>query len=152
MSDEASFQLDMADFDARIADIGKNKIPAIARFACFEAAAALKKDADEIAPKTPHLHGNLRGDAMRGVKAKGKGITNPEWFPKQTEEENSPHRISVLVTYCAPYAARWHETNDAINWSEAGVGPKYLEAKMAREDLRDKYFKLIADRIKNGAE
>lgn len=154
MSDRGDFQLDMADFDTRIAEIGKNKIPAIARFACVEAAWALKKDADEIAPKTPHLHGNLRGDGRRSVKAKGKGVINPEWFPKVNEEENSPHRISVLVTYCAPYAARWHEITDDINWSEAddGVGPKYLEAKMAREDLRDKYFKLIADRIKNGAE
>jgi hypothetical protein len=152
MSDRGNFSLDMSDFEKRLSFIGKLQIPSIAKKACWEAAAALKKDADEIEPKSPHLHGNLRGDAVRGVKAKGSGQVHTEWFPKNTVEEESIHRISILVSYLAPYAARWHEAMEAINWSETGVGPKYLEAKMARQDLRDKYFGLIANRIKNGAE
>jgi len=151
MSDTGSFTLDMADFMKNLDHIVRSKIPGIARKACWEAAAALKKDADEIEPKTPHLHGSLRGDAIRGAKVRGSSTTHKEWFPKITEGEISPSIISILVTYCAPYAARWHEAvGEAINWSEPGVGPKYLEAKMARDDLRSKYFKLIADRIKAG--
>jgi len=151
MSDTGSFTLDMADFLNNLDSIVRSKIPAIARKACWEAAAALKKDADEIEPKTPHLHGTLRGDSIRGAKAKGNSPTQKEFFPKITEHEFSSSIISILVTYCAPYAARWHEAvGEAINWSEPGVGPKYLEAKMARDDLRSKYFGLIADRIKAG--
>jgi len=155
MSDRANFSLDMADFLKNLSFIGKIKILGLAEKACWEAAAALKKDADGIAPMSPHLHGNLRGNTERSGKSKktkSGGEIHTEWYPKNTLEENSLHKISILVSYLAPYAARWHETTDNINWSEDGVGPKFLEAKMAREDLRDKYFKLIADRIKNGAE
>ena len=122
-------------------------------FAMWEAGAALKKDADEIPPKTPHLHGNLRGDSIRGVKAKGPSKTEKDWWPKIEKEELGMMLVAILVTYCAPYAARWHEEVDKdINWSEDGVGPKWLEAKISRGDLRDKYYALIAKRIQDGLE
>lgn len=124
----------------------------VAEFALWEAAAALKKDADEIPPKTPHLHGNLRGDSIRGVKAKGQGKTEKDWWPKVEKEDLGMMVLAILVTYCAPYAARWHEATEDINWSEDGVGSKWLEAKIAREDLRNKYYALIAQRIKEGLE
>jgi hypothetical protein len=147
MSERTGIKLDMGDFDKRIAKMGAAADKA-ARAGMWEAAAALKLDADNISPKTPHLHGNLKGDAKRGVKAKGSSNIHPDWFPKVEREDLGPSMLSVLVAYCAPYAERWHETTDAINWSEPGVGPKFLEAKMARQDLRDKYYGLIAARIK----
>lgn len=140
-------QLDMGDFDKRISLVGEIGSKAALK-GLWEGAAALKKDADELVPKTPHLWGNLRGNASRGVKAKGSGNTKTEWFPKITEEAIGGGALAILVSYLAPYAARWHETDEAINWSEAGVGPKYLEAKIARSDRRDVYYGLIADRIK----
>ena len=69
MSSAGSFSLDMTDFDKRMLKISANA-DKIIRNAMWEAAAALKKDCDEIFPKTPHLHGNLRGNARRSVKAK----------------------------------------------------------------------------------
>jgi len=159
MSNSGGFTLNLTDHDKRMLKMS-GKVDKITKVAMFEAAAALKKDADEIEPMTPHLHGNLRGNVSRSAKAKAKknakaGTTtkedmqiHPEWAPKITSENLGKQLLSVLVTYCAPYAARWHETTDNINWSETGVGPKFLEAKMARKDLRDRYFDLIADRIK----
>jgi hypothetical protein len=149
MSDPTgSFTLDLGEFLNRLKLADKIALDA-AKKGLWEGAAALKKDADEIVPMTPHLHGNLRGNARRSVKAKGPSKINKEWWPKTQDENLGPAKFSVLVTYCAPYAERWHEAVDeAINWSETGVGPKYLEAKMARKDLRDKYYKIIADRIK----
>jgi len=142
MSNTGSFTLDMNDFMKNLSFIGKVKIIGLAEKGCMEAAWALKKDADEKEPKTPHLHGSLRGDAGSDVNIK----------PKITKMPSSLFEIAILVTYCAPYAARWHEAvGETIKWSEPGVGPKYLEAKMARDDLRSGYFKLIADRIKAGA-
>ena len=143
-----SFTLDMGEFMERLKMADAVALSA-ARKGLWEGAAALKKDADEIVPMTPHLHGNLRGNARRGVKAKGASKVNKDWWPKYENEDLGPSKFSVLVTYCAPYAARWHEAVDeAVNWSETGVGPKFLEAKMARNDLRNKYFQIIADRIK----
>lgn len=152
MSDKSAFVFDASELKKGLAAAGEGGL-ALAEFAMWEAAAALKKDADEIVPKTPHLHGNLRGDAKRSVKAKGSSKINPDWFPKTEKEDLGKSKLSILVTYCAPYAERWHEAvNEDINWSEAddGVGPKYLEAKMARGDLRDKYYGLIAKRIREG--
>jgi len=147
MSNSGSFTLNLTDHDKRMLKMS-GKVDKITKVAMFEAAAALKKDADELPPKTPHLHGNLRGDSRRSAKAKGNAKINPDWYPKIEAENLGSKILSVLVTYCAPYAARWHETTDNINWSEDGVGPKFLEAKMARKDLRDKYYGLIAQRIK----
>lgn len=145
---EGSFTLDVSEFAERLRRADKVALSA-AKKALWEGAAALKKDADEIVPKTPHLHGNLRGNARRGAKAKGSSKVRKEWWPKYENEDLGSDKFSVLVTYAAPYASRWHEaTDENVNWSEPGVGPKYLEAKMARKDLREKYYGLIADRIK----
>lgn len=145
---EGSFTLELGEFAERLRLADKVALAA-AKKALWEAAAALKKDADEIVPKTPHLHGNLRGNASRSAKAKGSSKVRKEWWPKFEHEDLGSDKLSVLVTYAAPYAARWHEaTDEVVNWSETGVGPKYLEAKLARKDLRDKYYGLIANRIK----
>lgn len=149
MSDRSNFSLDLTEFDKRLLQMSA-KADAIVKRALWEGAAALKKDADELSPRTPHLHGNLRGDTVRGVKAKGSSKVDKDIWPKITREDLGKGKLAVLVTYCAPYAARWHETDEAINWSEAGVGPKYLEAKMARQDLRDKYYRIIAEALKEG--
>ena len=150
MSDSSKFVFDLTEVEkrlVRLTDGGKKA----AKKGMWEGAALLKKFADEIAPKTPHLHGNLRGDSVRGVKAKGSSKSRKDWWPKTTEESLGSDRLAILLTYAAPYAARWHEAvGEAINWSEDGVGPKFVEAKMAREDLRNNIYQLVADVIKEG--
>ena len=148
MSNRSGFSIDMTEFDKRLllANVRVNKI---VKFALWEAGAALKKDSNELEPMAPHLHGNLRGNASAGPKAKGKSNVKKEYWPKMQEETLGYMVYAILVTYCAPYAERWHEAvGQNINWSESGVGPKYIEAKIARQDLRDKYYGLIAKRIK----
>lgn len=151
MSNASGMTLNMTEFDKRLL-LANVKVVKIAKVALYEGAAAFKKDCDEIPPKTPHLHGNLRGDSTRGVKAKGPSKTRRDWQPQTIEENLGVYIFAVLIAYCAPYASRWHETTDNINWSEDGVGPKFMEAKMARQDLRDKYYGLIAKRIKQELE
>ena len=90
--------------------------------AVFAAISALKNDADRIPPKTPHLEGHLRGDYKIEVKQSIMGTDSQ-------------------LTFLMPYAARWHETGADINWSESGVGPKYVEKKIDR--FRDKYLRIM---------
>ena len=94
-----------------------------------EAIQELKHDADNVQPKTPHLHGDLRGEyKITAVKTtKGK-------------------RSSITLIFEMPYAERWHEAvGIGIKWSESGVGAKYLESKMSR--FRKKYNAIIGDGI-----
>ena len=83
----------------------------------------LKQDADQIEPKTPHLTGHLRADITYKIN----------------KDEGS-------LTFKQPYAEKWHETEKDINWSETGVGPKYLESKINR--FYSKYIVKAAGIIK----
>jgi len=151
MKDKTDFVINTSEFSISLQDVS-TEILDIAKFALWEATAMLKIFCDEIPPKTPHLYGNLRGDAGRTVSVKNS-VVMPDWFPEITRE-NTDTELSCTLTYRAPYAARWHEAVDPEpNWSEAndGVGAKYVEAKLTRSDLMDKLFELITKRIASGA-
>lgn len=92
-----------------------------------EAIQELKNDADNVRPRTPHLHGDLRGEYTISRVKLTKGRIS-----------------SITLVFEMPYAERWHEAVGlGIVWSEAseGVGPKYLESKMAR--YGKKYIAII---------
>ena len=116
----------------------------------FEAISELKNDADNVTPKTPHLEGNLRGDytfILEGItqskvseKSGGKGKDHHKGGEGPAERFGAKDIIAKIV-FRQPYAAKWHEAvNKKVNWSEGGVGPKYLESKMmmfAKKYIRD---------------
>ncbi|MCK4761978.1 MAG: hypothetical protein KAW12_07250 [Candidatus Aminicenantes bacterium] len=87
-------------------------------------------DADTIEPKTPHLEGNLRGSKKVGLV------------------ENSKKEFSIEFGFDQPYAGALHEREKPTNWSEEGVGPKYLQSKLAR--FMDKYKRIFGLAIKRG--
>jgi hypothetical protein len=118
------------DYDAvmkRLIEETIGKDPVLLMDAMRQAGNQLKIDADDIPPRTPHLTGHLRGSGKVEVKIQNGEITGE-------------------VSYNTAYAERWHETDENINWSEADVGPKYLEKKLV--DFNQKYLGMIADRLK----
>ena len=60
-------------------------------------------------------------------------------------------RLVAKIIFRMPYAAKWHEAvGKKINWSEAGVGPKYLESKLSM--FRRKYWGMVAEAVKAALE
>jgi len=118
---------DSSQFDKAIKKIQYTG-PARTKKVVLRMADQVKIDAEEIAPKTPHDKGELRGEVRIFAK--------------------SP--ILAMIWYLMPYAARWHEavgnidpvTGRKINFQESGVGPKYVESKML--NLGSKYGELGA--------
>jgi hypothetical protein len=135
MKGDALYELDFKDFDEKFMEFAVNKMPFEAEQGLFAAAGELKRDADTVEPKTPHLEGNLRGQY---------NITH----------KIDAGKIFAELTFKMPYAARWHEaeynidpvTGSKVNWSESGVGPKYVEAKLVR--FMRKYIGIATDYIK----
>lgn len=125
--------IDISDFEGKMGKL-KNILPAMSERILMKTAYQVKKDADEIPPKTPHLEGNLRGNVI--IEPIGQ---NGE---------------VVQIHYTMPYGARWHEalfdidpvTGKKITWSETGVGPKFLEKKLV--DYAKKYGQLQAEFFK----
>ena len=151
---DQSFTLDWSDFDRKFLEYATKTAPAAAEKGMFEALSALKNDADNVQPRTPHLHGDLRGDytfILEGITqskiqefgSKHKGSGKPA-------ERFGATSIIVQLILRMPYAAKWHEAvNRKINWSEPGVGPKYLESKMMM--YFKKYIGIVAMRVKEAS-
>lgn len=151
---DGGFEIDFSSFNEKFFKYALETVPAAVEKGMFEALSELKNDADSVQPKTPHLEGNLRGDysfilegitqsTIKEVGSKHKGGSKP------AERFGAKDIIAKLV-FRMPYAAKWHEAvKKKVNWSEAGVGPKFLELKLAM--FKKKYFGLIAQRIKEAA-
>lgn len=145
------FEFDFSEFNARFAKLALEDAPAAAEKGVWEALSELKNDADRVQPKTPHLHGDLRGDYDLVLE----GITQSKAVSKGSggDKAAQPARRSVAAGIVAkiilrmPYAAKWHEAvGKRVNWSEPGAGPKYLEMKMSM--FRKKYFGMIAEAVR----
>jgi len=132
--------LDMSEFLSELDNISANEMPKAGLLGVYRAASELKIDADKLYPKTPHDTGRLRGDTGRDA-----------WI-----EQGTIGDIHAVVVYNAPYAHRWHECGPEgetgepePNWSDkTGIGPKFLEKKMANPELRAKYARIIAETIR----
>ena len=115
-----SFKLDAGDFLKKTGDL-LQKLPPMGDRALLKLGDKVRRDANNIEPRTPHLEGQLRSVVVIEILEQGIAVV---WFQM-------------------PYAAKWHEaTNPEPNWSEAGVGPKYLESKLVR--FKDDYAKFLA--------
>lgn len=135
MNANTTYTLDFKEFDKKFLAFATSSAPQAAERGLFAAIAEVKNDADTISPKTPHLEGALRGTFDLSHKIEGDSI------------------MAELV-FKMPYAARWHEaendidpvTGSKVHWSEEGVGPKYVEAKLIR--FMKKYIGITVDAIK----
>ena len=135
MNGDTGFKLDFKDFDKKFLEFAIKDAPDAAEKGIFAAVSELKNDADTVEPKTPHLEGALRGIFDLTHRSEGDNII-------------------AELTFKMPYASRWHEaendidpvTGSKVHWSEAGVGPKYVEAKLVR--FMKKYIGITVDFIK----
>jgi len=123
--------MDFTDFDTKFIRFATKKFPHLVMDGERHAGQEIKLDADNVPPRTPHLEGMLRGS--------GKVLP-----PKETRKS-----IDITIVYDMPYATKWHEAETtSVNWSESGVGSKYLESKLTR--FRNKYIAIIVKVIKMG--
>ena len=127
---KSGFSTDFSDFDKKTTRLVQKAMPEAVAKGLREAGQEWKLDADNVPPKTPHLEGHLRASGkVSKVNVEGK-------------------KMSVEVSYSTPYATRWHEAEPGtINWSEPGVGPKYLESKAVR--FAKKYINIVALNIRS---
>lgn len=122
-----TYFLDFTEFDKGF-DVFAAKYMDAAEGGMREAIQELKIDSDTIVPRTPHLHGDLRGQYKF------------EFMVKMAQ-------LVGVIIYEMPYAARWHEAvGMAIQWSEKGSGPKYIESKMIL--FKKKYIGIIAGKMR----
>lgn len=158
---DGGFELDFTDFNKKFLEYALKTAPEAAEKGMFEAISELKNDADNVPPRTPHLEGNLRGDytfILEGItqskaveKSGGKGKDHKQSGEKPAERFGAKDIIAKLV-FRMPYAAKWHEVADTewaqggVLWSEPGVGPKYVEAKLSM--FQKKYMQIVASAIK----
>jgi hypothetical protein len=135
MNNNTTFTMSFEDFDKKFLTFAVSSAPQAAENGLFAAVSELKNDADTVSPKTPHLEG-----ALRGI------FDLSHW--------RDAERLIAQLVFMMPYAARWHEAENDIDpvtgskvvWSEKGVGPKYVEAKLVR--FMKKYIGITVDYIK----
>ena len=116
--------LDTRDFDIKFPDVCNNQIPEAAARSFYKVAAMVIGDAILEEPKAPHKTGHM----------------------KRTQLIEAPQikmgEISIELGFDAEYAATVHEMPSNVNWSMAGSGPKFLEAKLIRN--KEKYMAELA--------
>lgn len=151
MNKDGSFDLDWTDFTKRFFEYALKTAPAAAEKGMFEAISELKNDCDNVQPRTPHLEGNLRGDytfILEGItQSKIKEVGSKYKGGGKPAERYGAKNIVTKLIFRMPYAAKWHEAvKKKVNWSEFGVGPKYVEKKLMM--FMRKYYQIVASRIK----
>lgn len=125
--------LDTRDFEKKFLKFALRTFPDLVAKGERHAGEEIKIDADNVSPRTPHLEGMLRGS--------GKVIPDANPWGK--------NKIEVMIVYDMPYATKWHEADTtSVQWSEPGVGSKYLESKLSR--FKNKYIAIIVADIKRG--
>lgn len=131
---KGTYSLDFTDFDKKFTNIVQAEVPDYGEHGMRLALDELKNDADNKPPRTPHLEGHLRGSGR---------VVNI----KNISSEISGELKYGGMEFNVPYAHRWHEAEPGtVEWSEPGVGPKYLESKLVR--YIKKYTAIIAEAIR----
>jgi hypothetical protein len=152
---DGTFEVNFDDFSKAFMEYALKAVPAAAEKGMFEALSELKNDADGVTPKTPHLHGDLRGDytmILEGItQSKVQEVGSQYRGGAVAAERYGASDIIAKLVFRMPYAAKWHEAvNRKVNWSEPGVGPKYLESKLMM--FAKKYMGIVAANVKAAAE
>ena len=124
------FDLDTSEFDKNMGELLRRH-PAMSQRVMSKTIEGIKRDSDNIRPRTPHLWGHLRAD----------------WKILIISESEA------YLIFEQKYAFKWHEVDDKkVNWSEraTGVGSHYVESKLFR--FARKYGQLMASLYKSELE
>ncbi|MBE3111416.1 MAG: HK97 gp10 family phage protein, partial [Acidobacteria bacterium] len=122
-------KVDFSDFQKGMEKLIRDSIPEDLDKGLFRAGNELLRDAIKLEPRAPFKTGALRRSAR---------VERPADASKGT---------AMLAGFNIVYGARWHELtpeeDSKISWTLPGSGRKYLESKMMRTDLREKYIRII---------
>lgn len=128
MAKKTDMTFDSRDFDIKFGKVTGKVIPKRSATGIYQVAGEVIRDAILQVPRAPHKSGNL-------------------WRSQKIEPPKIEHgEIFVVFGFDADYAAPVHEMPSNVNWTMAGSGPKYLEAKLIKN--KEKYIKKAADNIK----
>ena len=117
---------DSKDFDIKLPRVINKEIPEAAANAFFKMAGMVIRDAILEEPRVP--------------KARPGGAL---WRSQQIEKPRIEHgEISIELGFNIEYAAYVHEAPSNLNWTLAGSGPKFLEAKLIKN--KEKYMAELA--------
>ncbi len=115
---------DTKDFDIKFPRVINKEIPEESAKLEYKVASMVIRDAILEEPRAPHKTGNL----WRSQKIEPPRILAGE--------------ITIELGFDTEYAAPVHEMPSNVNWTMAGSGPKYLEAKLIKN--KEKYMAEIA--------
>ena len=115
---------DTKDFDIKFPRVINKEIPEAATNTFPRVAGMVLRDAILEEPKAPHKTGHLKRSQV-------------------IEQPKIEHgEISIEQGFDVEYAGVVHEMPSNVNWSMAGSGPKFLEAKLIRN--KEKYMAELA--------
>jgi hypothetical protein len=126
-TNKSDFKMDFDDFNKKFFKLTIKEIPDEFVESVKLEIPKIIEDAIKLEPRAPHKTGHL----WRSQK-----IELPKWIGK---------KLDAIFGFDTPYAARLHEGMTDWNWTLAGSGPKFLEAKLLRE--KDKYYANITERV-----
>ena len=112
------------DFDIKFPRVCNKEIPEAAAMTAYKVAGMVIRDAILEEPKAPHKTGHLKREQK---------IEQPKILKGE---------ITIELGFDVDYAAAVHEMPANTNWSMAGSGPKFLEAKLIKN--KEKYMAEIA--------
>jgi len=122
--EKTAMTLDTRDFDIKFPHVCNKEIPEAAANTFYKVAGMVISDAILEEPRAPHKTGHL----WREQKIESPQIKAGE--------------IGIELGFDADYAAAVHEMPSNVNWTMAGSGPKYLEAKLIKN--KEKYMAELA--------
>lgn len=115
---------DTKDFDIKLPRVINKEIPEAAASTFPRVAGMVLRDAITEEPKAPHKTGHL-------------------WREQKIEQPKIERgEINIELGFDVEYAAATHEAPSNWNWTMAGSGPKFLEAKLIRN--KEKYMAELA--------
>ena len=124
MMAKTGMTFDTKDFDIKFPRVCNKEIPEAGARMEYRVASMVLRDAILEEPRAPHKTGNL-------------------WRSQKIEQPQiKAGEITIECGFDADYAAIVHEMPSNINWTMAGSGPKYLEAKLIKN--KEKYIAEIA--------
>jgi len=122
---------DTKDFDIKFPRVINKEIPEESARMEYKVASMVIRDAILEEPRAPHKTGNL----WRSQKVERPRIVAGE--------------ITIELGFDTEYATATHEMPSNVNWTMAGSGPKFLEAKLIRN--KEKYMAEIAAGLRRKA-
>ena len=124
MAEKTGMTFNTKDFDIKFPRVCNKEIPEAGARMEYKVAGMVLRDAILEEPRAPHKTGNL-------------------WRSQKIEQPQiKAGEISIECGFDADYAAIVHEMPSNVNWTMAGSGPKYLEAKLIKN--KEKYMAEIA--------